>query len=272
MDVAQARETVWAWTLRGSCVRSTISRPMRVTVEDGITCPNTTESTSFGGIPVRATSSFTTSAPRSTAERSRKSVPALTKGVRSPATTAARRPAGREPFMPMRSLPDSGIGRLLGLIYWPWRMASTLAWTAPGGRAAVRPRVRPLALPPHPGDHRVMKRSRALKPLSSEHHQALLVAFQLKKGLAGHAESAGAPKDLPGLLALARRFEETVFLTHTRAEEELLGSHLSEADMKRLRMEHAEMVRLLVAARQARPAEMRQALTAFADLVERHVR
>jgi len=117
-----------------------------------------------------------------------------------------------------------------------------------------------------------LKRSRQLKPLSSEHHHALLVAFQLKKGLAGHGDSAGAPKDLPGLLALARRFEDTVFLTHTRAEEELLGSHLSEADMKRLRMEHAEMVRLLVAARQARPAEMRQALTAFAELLERHIR
>ena len=55
-----------------------------------------------------------------------------------------------------------------------------------------------------------MKRTRELKPLTSEHHQALLVAFQLKKGLAGHAESAGAPRDLPGRPALARRF---VFIT-----------------------------------------------------------
>ncbi len=116
-----------------------------------------------------------------------------------------------------------------------------------------------------------IKRSRELKPLSSEHHQALLVAFQLKKGLAGHGESAGAPKDLPGLLALARRFETTLFLTHTRAEEELLGRHLPPADMKRLQFEHAEMTRLLDTARQARQ-DMRQALSAFADLLERHVR
>jgi len=117
-----------------------------------------------------------------------------------------------------------------------------------------------------------IKRSRQLKPLSSEHHQALLVAFQLKKGLAGHGESAGAPKDLPGLLALARRFESSLLLTHTRAEEELLGSHLPEADMKRLKFEHAELVRLLDTARQGRSSDMRQALTAFADLLERHVR
>ena len=116
------------------------------------------------------------------------------------------------------------------------------------------------------------KRSRELRPLSSEHHQALLVAFQLKKGLSGHSETAGAPKDLPGLLALARRFEDSIFLAHTRAEEELLGQHLSKTDMKRLQFEHAEMVRLLEAARSARPNEMRQALTSFADLLERHIR
>lgn len=117
-----------------------------------------------------------------------------------------------------------------------------------------------------------MRRTRQLKPLSSEHHQALLVAFQLKKGLAGHAESAGAPKDLPGLLALARRFEEQVFRTHTRAEEDVLGKFLVEADMRRLEAEHAEMTRLVEAARTARPTDLRAALNAFADLLERHIR
>jgi hemerythrin-like domain-containing protein len=116
------------------------------------------------------------------------------------------------------------------------------------------------------------KRSRELRPLSSEHHQALLIAFQLKKGLAGHSESAGAPKDLPGLLALARRFEDSVFLAHTKAEEELLGGHLSVADMRRLQFEHGEMIRLLELARTARPADLRQALTSFAELLERHIR
>ena len=118
-----------------------------------------------------------------------------------------------------------------------------------------------------------MRRSRQLKPLSSEHHQALLVAFQLKKGLAGHAESAGAPKDLPGLLALARRFEEQVFRPHVRAEEDVLGQYLAAADMRRLEAEHAELVQLLESAR-VRPAAPSCAprCTAFADLLERHVR
>jgi hemerythrin-like domain-containing protein len=117
-----------------------------------------------------------------------------------------------------------------------------------------------------------MRRSRALKPLSSEHHQALLVAFQLKKGLAGHSESAGAPKDLPGLLSLARRFEESVLRPHTRAEEDVLGRHLAAEDMRRLAGEHEELRRLLATAKGSQPAELRSALGAFADLLERHVR
>jgi hypothetical protein len=117
-----------------------------------------------------------------------------------------------------------------------------------------------------------MKRSRELKPLSSEHHQALLVAFQLKKGLAGHGESAGAPKDLPGLFALARRFDEQLFRAHARAEEELLGRWLVAADMARLRAEHAELARHLEAGRTAEPNDLRGHLAAYADLLERHVR
>jgi len=117
-----------------------------------------------------------------------------------------------------------------------------------------------------------VRRSRQLKPLSSEHHQALLVAFQLKKGLAGHAESAGAPKDLPGLLALARRFEEQVFRTHARTEEDVLGRYLPEGELRRLAAEHAELARLVETAKSARPAELRAALSGFADLLERHVR
>ncbi|HEX9241540.1 MAG TPA: hemerythrin domain-containing protein [Anaeromyxobacter sp.] len=117
-----------------------------------------------------------------------------------------------------------------------------------------------------------MRRSRELKPLSSEHHQALLVAFQLKKGLAGHGASAGAPKDLPGLALLARRFGEKLLGSHTRAEEELLGALLREEDLARLRAEHAELFRLLELARSAAPADLRAHLGAFADLLERHVR
>jgi Hemerythrin HHE cation binding domain len=117
-----------------------------------------------------------------------------------------------------------------------------------------------------------LKRSRELKPLSSEHHQALLVAFQLKHGLSGHGDSAGAPKDLPGLVALARRYDETVFSTHTRVEEELLAGHVPEADLRRLKNEHADMHRLLDTARSAQPPEMRAALGQFAEALERHVR
>jgi hemerythrin-like domain-containing protein len=117
-----------------------------------------------------------------------------------------------------------------------------------------------------------MKRSRELKPLSAEHHQALLVAFQLKKSLEGHPEAAGAPKDLPGLLSLARRFEEKVFRPHAEAEEELLGAHLPAADLKRLAAEHVELKRLVEQARRAPPSDQRASLGAFADLLERHVR
>jgi hypothetical protein len=118
-----------------------------------------------------------------------------------------------------------------------------------------------------------MRRRRELKPLTSEHHQALLVAFQLKKGLAGQAETAGAPKDLAGLLALARRFEEQVFRPHARAEEEVLASHLGPVDARRLAAEHAELARLVERANGAPPPpELRAALGGFADLLDRHVR
>lgn len=117
-----------------------------------------------------------------------------------------------------------------------------------------------------------LKRSRELRPLSSEHHQALLVAFQLKKGLAGHADSAGAPRDLAGLLALAKRYEEGLLSAHTRAEEDLLGHHLDAGQLERLRSEHAELVRLMGVAKTSRPPEARGALAAFAELLERHVR
>src|SRR5512137_779309 len=117
-----------------------------------------------------------------------------------------------------------------------------------------------------------VKRSRELRPLSSEHHQALLVAFQLKKAIAGHAETAGAPRDLDGLVALARRFEESVFLVHITAEEELLGRHLAASDMRRLQEEHRQLRQLLAEARSLRQGSRRAPLAAFAELLERHVR
>ncbi|WP_242393590.1 hemerythrin domain-containing protein [Anaeromyxobacter oryzisoli] len=116
-----------------------------------------------------------------------------------------------------------------------------------------------------------MKRSRQLKPLSSEHHQALLVAFQLRNALDGHPDSAGAPKDLPGQVALARRFEEQVLRSHVRAEEDLLGRWLAQRDTRRLASEHAELLRLVGIARDGAAPDQRAALHAFAELLERHV-
>jgi len=117
-----------------------------------------------------------------------------------------------------------------------------------------------------------MRRSRQLKPLSSEHHHALLVAFQLKQALEGHPESAGAPRDLPGLVSLVRRFESQVLRTHVRTEEEVLGAYLAPDDIRRLRAEHAELIRLVETAGTRGPIEQRKALAAFASLLERHVR
>jgi len=117
-----------------------------------------------------------------------------------------------------------------------------------------------------------LKRARELKPLSSEHHQALLLAFQLKKAIAGHAETAGAPKDMGGLLALARRYEDSVLRNHTAAEEDLLGRFLAVEDMQRLKGEHAQMRQFLEQARSAPDGRQRGALLSFADLLERHVR
>jgi hypothetical protein len=117
-----------------------------------------------------------------------------------------------------------------------------------------------------------MKRSRELKPLSSEHHQVLLVAFQLKQGLDGHGDSVGAPKDLPGLCGLARRLGDKLLGPHARAEEEVLGGLLRPDDLARLRAEHAELFRLLDRARTAAPQDLRTHLGAFAALLERHVR
>lgn len=117
-----------------------------------------------------------------------------------------------------------------------------------------------------------VRRSRQLKPFSSEHHHALLVAFQLKQALAGHADSAGAPRDLQGLVALVKRFDDQVMRTHTKTEEDVLGEYLVPEDLQRLRIEHQELARLVGAVKNQAPAEQRAALAAFASLLERHVR
>ena len=98
------------------------------------------------------------------------------------------------------------------------------------------------------------------------------MAFKVQKSLAGHAESAGAPPDLPGLVTLVRRFEDDVLAPHARAEEDLLGAYLTQGDIARLREEHLELRRLAAASRTARGDGPRRELAAFAELLERHVR
>lgn len=108
--------------------------------------------------------------------------------------------------------------------------------------------------------------------MSSEHQQALLLAFQVRRSLAGHADSAGAPKELGGLVALTRRFEAQVFRTHLSAEEDLLAEFLGEQDLRRLLFEHAELRRLVEVAKGTDAADARAALGQFAELLDRHVR
>ena len=166
--------------------------------------------------------------------------------------TAARRPGAGDPFWFMTRAPLIRESAL-----WVFRFKDVGAerqWEAGRSPQGLRPaparriaRDRTLARAARVGHHPHMRRSRQLKPLSSEHHHALLVAFQLKQALAGHAESAGAPRDLAGLVGLVRRFDAQVLRTHTRTEEDVLGAYLTPEDIHRLRAEHGELARLVEA-------------------------
>src|SRR5215510_15058078 len=87
---AQARFTLKAGTAAGRPVPRTTSRPRFGALTDGITWPITTVPIDSGAISVRSTSSRTHAFARSSAVRSRYTVPALANGVRQPATTATR--------------------------------------------------------------------------------------------------------------------------------------------------------------------------------------
>src|SRR2546427_755388 len=102
--VAQARTTEYASRFLGSPAARPTSRAMFGSCTDGITVPKTIWSMARTGISARCTSSATTCLPSSNAERSLKEVPALTNGVRRPATIATRRP-GRE------AMDSSGVAR-----------------------------------------------------------------------------------------------------------------------------------------------------------------
>ena len=78
----------------GNCGRRLTSRATLGTRTEGITWPKMTSSTSEPARSVRARSSRAAYRARVTAVTSLRTVPLFAKGVRTPATTAGRRPAG----------------------------------------------------------------------------------------------------------------------------------------------------------------------------------
>ena len=88
---AQARLTVWAGTDFGSPAPRATSRPRFGALTEGTTCPMTTVPIEAGSTSVRSRSSRTQTFPRSTAVRSRNTVPERANGVRHPATIATLR-------------------------------------------------------------------------------------------------------------------------------------------------------------------------------------
>jgi hemerythrin-like domain-containing protein len=120
-------------------------------------------------------------------------------------------------------------------------------------------------------------RSHALRPLSSSHHQLLLVAFQVRNGVQGHVV-AGAPSTLDGLAALVSSFADEDLRPHFQAEEQVLlaawppqGSS-EEPEPARLRSEHAEILRLAATVASSSGPDRQAALDRFATVLESHVR
>ena len=119
------------------------------------------------------------------------------------------------------------------------------------------------------------KRHPSLVPLSREHHVALLLAFRLVHGLPPSRQANDSPQ------AQARdtvRFFQTKLVTHFRAEEQALFPLIRKTQphaiplIDTLLAEHADMRVRVQALEQADPAELPAQLTAFGQLLERHVR
>lgn len=117
-----------------------------------------------------------------------------------------------------------------------------------------------------------IKRSPALKPLSSEHHQALLMAFQAKHASEGRTV-AGAPVDLDAHVNQLQRFASDSLSPHFAAEESVLGPLLDPPDSQRLMEEHRQLRETLAALLSATNDDERRAtLGLFGTLLEAHVR
>ena len=119
------------------------------------------------------------------------------------------------------------------------------------------------------------KRHPSLVPLSREHHVALLLAFRLVHGLPPSRQADDSPQ---AQVQDTVRFFQTKLTTHFRAEEQALFPFIRKTQphatplLDTLLAEHADMRARVQALEQAAPAGLPAQLTAFGQLLERHVR
>lgn len=111
-----------------------------------------------------------------------------------------------------------------------------------------------------------LKRSKALMPLSREHHFDLLLAWKIRQGLANGTS-------LRRIAAYIRHIDDKLIKRHFRDEEELLFLPLVPDDRlcERAIHEHAAISQMIEET--GRPAvESHQLFSRLADAIESHVR
>jgi hemerythrin-like domain-containing protein len=121
------------------------------------------------------------------------------------------------------------------------------------------------------------KRHPSLIPLSHDHHHGLVLAFRLREGLPRNRKPSDSPREQAEDTA---RFFHNNLTTHFRAEEQALfpaiRTWLPQTGilLDTLITEHAEMKALVGQLAQAMSDEtsLPALLTAFGDLLERHIR
>lgn len=110
-----------------------------------------------------------------------------------------------------------------------------------------------------------IKRSKALMPLSREHHFDLLLAWKLRKGLAYEV----APDRMA---AYIRYLDENLMRAHFEDEEKELFSHFPEDQQVQRALAEHRQVRNLVDRIVSGQQQDADSFNALADLVEAHVR